>query len=191
MRLIAFIEYAAVVIGAVAVVAGQYFALPRGFHLGLFLIGAGIALGGLESLFTRRMGFRLSEDGFEAYAGPPALIVGLMALAVGAALIASAYLLADARWHSAVHYLTRRPAPALIVAGLLLIGAGVLMMFNPQGRIGAAWTLLVHLPLSVLGLVLIAAGVAGIARGVWEWLEPQAFDSFTRGLPRKLAPDIF
>jgi hypothetical protein len=186
VRLIAFIEYVAVIFGVVAMIAGQFYALPKGFHLGVFLVGAGIALGGFESVLTRRMGFRPSEDGYEAYAGAPALIVGLMALVAGAAIFASAYLLADARWHSTVHYLTRRPAPALIAAGLLLVGTGVLMMFNPQGRTGLAWTVLVHLPLSVLGLALVAAGLAGIALGVWEWLEPRAFDSFTRGLPLKL-----
>ena len=46
MRLIAFIEYAAVMIGVIAMISGQLFALPKGFHLGVFMTGAGIALGG-------------------------------------------------------------------------------------------------------------------------------------------------
>ena len=186
MRLIAFIEYAAVLAGIIAVIAGQFFALPKAFHLGVFLIGAGIALGGLEAIVTQRMGFRPSEDAYEDYAGAPAIIVGLMALLVGMALIASAYLLSEAQWHATVHHLTRRPAPVLAAAGLLLAGIGTLMMLNPQGRTGLAWTLLVRIPRSLLGLVLIASGLAGIALGVWEWLEPRAFDGFVRELPRKL-----
>jgi hypothetical protein len=186
VRLIAFIEYAAVIIGVIAVIAGQFFALPKGLHLGVFLIGAGIALGGIEAIATRRMCFRASEDAYEAYAGAPAMIVGMMALLVGAGVIATAYLLADGLWHTTVNYLARPPAPALHAAGLLLIGIGALMMLNPQGRRGLAWTLLVHLPMSLAGFILVAGGLAGIGLGVWEWLEPLAFDGFVRKLPRKL-----
>ena len=178
MRLIAFTEYAAVIIGLIAVIAGQFFQLPKGVHLGVFLIGAGILLGGLESIVTLQMGFRFSEDAYEAYAGAPALIIGVMTSLVGAGVIAAAYLLADGRWYSALNYLARRPAPVLIAAGVLLSGAGVLMMLNPQGRTGWAWTLLVRVPRWMLGLVVLAAGMAGIGLGVWEWLAPLAFDEF-------------
>ncbi len=183
MRLLAFIEYAAVVIGVIAMVAGQFFALPKGFQFGVFMAGAGIALGGIEGIFSQRMGFRPADDAYEAYAGAPAIIVGLMALLVGAAIIASAYLLADGLWHSTLNYLARRPAPLLAAAGLLLTGTGVLMMLNPQGRRGWAWTLFAYLPRSLLGLVFIAAGLAGIGLGVWGFLEPRAFDDFVRRLP--------
>jgi hypothetical protein len=186
VRLIAFIEYAAVLAGIIAVIAGQFFALPKALHLGVFLIGAGLALGGLEAIATQRMGFRPSEDAYEDYAGAPAMIVGLMALLVGVALIGSAYLLSEAQWHATVHHLTRRPAPVLAAAGLLLTGIGTLMMLNPQGRTGLAWTLLVRIPRSLLGLVLIAGGLTAIALGAWEWLEPRAFDGFVRELPRNL-----
>ena len=154
--------------------------------MGVFLIGAGILLGGLESIVTRRMEFRISDDSFEAYAGAPAVIAGLMALLVGTAVIAAAYVLADGRLHSTVNLLTRRPAPVLIAAGLLVIGIGVLMMLNPQGRSGLAWTLLVRVPRSLLGFVLVTGELAGIGLGAWEWREPLAYDRFVSSLPQKL-----
>ncbi len=183
MHLIALIEYAAVIIGLIGMIAGKFFALHKGFEFGLFMAGAGIALGAIEGLFTRRMPFRTSDDTNEPYAGAPALIVALMALLVGAAVIASAYLLADGRWHTTVSYLTRRPAPLLIAAGFLVIGIGVLMMLNPRARRGWAWTLFVYIPRSLLGFIVVMAGLAGIALGVWEFLEPRAFDDFVRKLP--------
>lgn len=186
MRLLAFIEYSAVIVGIIAVLAGQFFALPKGFYLGVFLIGAGIALGGLESVLTRRMCFRPAEDAYEVYAGAPAMIVGLMALLVGAAVIAAAYALADGLWHTTVSYLTRRPAPVLGAAGVLLVGCGVLMMLNPQGRQGIAWTLLVRVPRSLLGVVLVVGGLAAIGLGVWESLDPLAYDRFVANLPHPL-----
>lgn len=178
MRLIAFVEYAAVVVGIIAVIAGRFFALPKGFYLGVFLVGAGIALGGIEALLTRRMPFRPSEDAYEDYAGAPAVIVGLMVLLIGAGIVGAAYLLADGLWASTVSHLTRRPAPLLAAAGLLLTGTGLLMMLNPRGRVGLAWTLLVRVPRSLLGLVLVVAGLAVIGLGAWEWLEPLAYDRF-------------
>lgn len=186
MRLLAFIQFTAVIIGIVAVIAGQLFALPKGIHLGVFLIGAGITLAGVESIATSRMCFRASDETYEDYAGAPAMIVGLMALLIGLGFMASAYALADGLWHSSANYLMRRPAPLLIVAGLLLIGVGVLMMLNPRGRRGLAWTLLVRVPRSLLGFILVAGGLAGIGLGVWEWLEPLAFDRFVGSLPQQL-----
>jgi len=186
MRVLGFIQFAAVIIGIIAVIAGQFFALSKGVHLGVFLIGAGIALGGLESIFTRRMCFRGADDAAEAYAGAPALIVGLMALLIGTALVASAVMLSNGQWYSSVSYLTRRPAPALIAAGLLLVGIGVLMMLNPRGRRGTAWTLLIRVPRALLGCIVVVGGLAGMGLGVWEWFEPLAFDRFVATLPQLL-----
>ena len=186
MRLIALLEYAAVIIGAIGTVAAQFFALPKGFSLGVFVGGAGCALAGIDALFTQRMCFRASDDAHEDYAGAPALIVGMMVLAIGAAMIASAYLLDNDQWHATVQYLTRRPAPLLAVGGLFVVGIGVLMMLNPQGRSGWLWRILVYFPRSLLGLVVVAAGIAVIGLGAWEWLEPQASHAFLKTLPRKL-----
>ena len=185
MRLIAFLEYAAVIIGALAMAAGQFFALPKGFSLGVFLTGAGFALGGIDALVTQRMCFRPSDDAYENYAGAPALIVGIMVLAIGASMIASAYLLDNDQWHAATSHLTRRPAPLLAAGGLFLIGIGMLMMLNPQGRNSWVWRILVYFPRSLLGLVVVAAGVGLIGLGAWEWLEPQASHAFMKRLPGK------
>jgi hypothetical protein len=186
VRLVAFIEYAAVVIGIVVMIAGHFFRNPKFFHLGVFLFGAGFAFAGLMALFTRRMAFRPADDAFEAYAGLPALIVGLMALAVGVAAIWSAYLLDLGQWHATVNSLTRRPAPVLAVGGLFCIGIGILMLLNPQGHHSWAWRLLVYAPRSTIGVLVIAAGVASLVLGAWEWRDPQAFQAFGADLPRKI-----
>ena len=186
MRLVAFLEYAAVVIGIVMMIAGHFFPLPKFFHLGVFLVGAGFAFAGLVAVSTRRMAFRPADDAFEAYAGLPALIVGLMALAVGVASIGAAYLLDLGQWHATVNYLTRRPAPLLAVGGLFFIGIGILLLLNPQGHPSWAWRILVYVPRSTVGIIAIAAGVAGMVLGAWEWRDPEAFNAFRADLPRKI-----
>lgn len=180
MRLLTFLEYCAIVVGIIAMAAARLFAIPKGFHLGLFLIGAGIALGGLESLATRRMSFRTSNEAGEDYAGAPAVIWGFMALLVGAAVIAAAYLMDAGLWRNAVNYLTRRPGAVLAGGGLVIAGAGALLIFNRSGRRGVWWILLMRIPKTIVGLVLVVTGLAGVALGVWEWLDPRAFDRIAR-----------
>lgn len=186
MRLLALIEYGAVAIGIVAVIASRFFALTKGVQLGVFLVGAGFAFAGLWGVFTRRMPFRTSNDAFESYAGLPALIVGLMALAVGAGAIVSAYLLDMGQWHATVSYLTRRPAPLLGMGALFLIGTGVLMVLNPQGQHSWVWRILVYIPRATVGILALVAGIAGLGLGGWEWRDPEAFDAFVASLPERL-----
>lgn len=179
MRFFAFLEYTAVIIGVIGMAASKFFYLPKGFHLGLFLVGAGFALAGLESLFTRRMSFRFASHAGEGYAGTPALIWAAMSLLIGAACIASAYLMEEGLWRSTANGLMRRPAPLLAAGGAIVAGAGALLMFNPRRR-GIWWTLFVRIPKTLLGLLLIAAGIAGIGLGIWEWSDPQAYSRFSR-----------
>jgi hypothetical protein len=186
MRLTAFLEYLTVVIGLVAMIAGHFFAQRKGLHLGVFLVGAGIALGAVNGLLTRRLPFRPSDEPYEDYAGLPALIVALMALLVGAAFIGSAYLLDQDRWHATVQHIVRRPAPLLASAGLLTLGVGVLMLLNPRGHHTWTWRILVYAPRVTLGLPVIAAGIAGIVLGLWEWQDPKAYQAFVQKLPQTL-----
>jgi hypothetical protein len=186
MRLLPIIEYSTVVIGIIAVIASRYFALPAGFHLGLSLIGAGIALAGLESVLTGRMSFRLSGGTSKDYVGPPATIFGLMALLIGATLIGCAYLLTAGIWDSTLNHLSRRPGLALIGAGLLAVGAGLLMMINTLWHSGPAWKLVVRALWSLLGFILIVAGLPIIGLGIWELLDPLAFDRFVSDLQKRL-----
>jgi hypothetical protein len=186
MRLMSFLAFVGVVIGSVGMIAGQFFGLAKGLHFGVFVAGAGFAIAGIDSLVTRRMCFRPSDDVYENYAGLPAVIVGLMVLAVGAAMIGAAYLLDNDHWHSTANYLMRRPAPLLGVGGLFLVGFGILMMLNPQGRSSWVWRILVYFPRSLAGLVVVAAGIAVIGLGAWEWLEPPGYRAFVKTLPQRL-----
>lgn len=191
MRLLAFLTYAALLIGSVGTVASQFFGLAKGFHLSLFVAGLGFAVAGADALVTRRMPFRPSDDVYENYANTPAVIVGLMVLAIGAGLIGAAYLLDNEHWYSTVNYLTRRPGPVLAAAGLFVIGFGVLMLLNPLGRSSWLWRIFIYFPRILLGLVVIGAGIALIGVGAWDWLEPGAFSRASRqlsALPAYIAP---
>jgi len=183
VRILALIEYAAIAIGIVAMIAGRFFDLHKGFELGIFLIGATVALGGIEGIVTQRMGLRSSEESYEVYAGTPALIVGILLLLAGAATVGAAYLIADGLWNSTILHLKMRPGALLVASAALLIGIGVLLMLNPRGSGGALWTLLVYVPRAFAGSILILAGIVALALGAWESLDPRAFDDFVAKLP--------
>lgn len=179
MRLAGFLEYTFVIVGAIGMIAARFYYLPKGFHLGLFMVGAGFSLGGLESLFTQRMSFRFATHGAERYDGAPAVIWGAMALTIGGAIIAAAYLMEAGLWRSTLHTLARRPGLAIAAAGLLVTGAGALLIFD-RGRRGIWRTLLLRIPKGLIGLTLMAAGLTALALGIVEWLDPQAYGRYTR-----------
>lgn len=188
MRILSFIEYSAIVVGIIAMIVGQFFGLRNGFHLGIFLVGAGIALGGLESVSSHQPAFFQSDASREAYVGTPAVIWGIMLLVIGATVIAAAYLLHDGLWQSTLSTLRRRPGPLLGGGGLIAACLGILLMLNPRGRRGAWWTLLVRIPKALLGLVLLLGGLAAIALGAWEWFDPRGYERIVRDMQAQLDP---
>lgn len=178
MRFFAFLEYTFVIVGAIGMVAARYFYLPKGFHLGLFMIGAGLALGGLESLAMRRMSFRFATYN-DRYDGAPAVIWGLMILGIGAALIAAAYLMEANLWHTTAARLTRHPGPVIAGGGLLALGTGSLLMFN-RGPGGVWRTILIRIPKTLIGLLLVVGGLTAVALGILEWVDPRLYTRYLR-----------
>jgi hypothetical protein len=180
MRLLTFLEYLAIVVGAIAVFAGWHFALAKGVHLGILLIGAGIAAGGIESLYSRRMSLRFSEDAAEGYAGFPAIVWGMMLLLAGGALIGYAYLLDIGDWPRAARLLQQNPSIVYVAAGLYLIGFSVLLFTDLNANRNWWQTLLLRVPRVVVALVALTCGVAGIASGAWQIADPQGFAQVER-----------
>ena len=181
MRLLGFLEFVIVLIGVAGMAAANTYFLPKGIHLGLFLVGAGIALGGLESIFTRQMSFRITSLGIDRYTGGPALVWGWTLLIVGATLIGCAYLVEQGLWRTAVSYVMRRPGGLLALMGLVVAGIGALVVFNPRPH-GILWTLLVRVPKTIVGLAIVIAGLAAVGLGIWETIDPLSFARVTRHL---------
>lgn len=180
MRLTAFISYALIIVGVIGIAAARYFALPKGVHLGIFAIGAGVLIGALESFYTRRMGLRLSEGSDGAYDGTPALIWGFMLLLIAGCVIGAAYAMDAGRWNAVTNYLNQRPGAVYALSGLMLLGAGALAFVNPQGQ--RVWwkTLLLRVPRVLFAVLLTLAGLIALGCGVWEWADPRDFQKASR-----------
>ena len=181
MRLTAFIEYALIVIGVIGIVAARFLALPKGVHLGIFAIGAGVLIGTLESFYTRRMGLRLSNQNSDgAYDGLPALIWGFMLLLIASCLIGAVYAMDAGRWNAITTYLNQRPGALYVLSGLMLLGMGALAFVNPSGW--RVWwkTLLLRAPRVLFAVLLTLAGLIALACGVWEWIDPRDFQKASR-----------
>jgi hypothetical protein len=178
MRIVSTLSWAAIVFGAAGIFAGHEFQVPKGVHFSVFLIGAGFALGGMESLFTHRMSFLSSSDTAEEYAGVPAVIWGLMALLIGAAAIGAAYLLRAGLWRATVNQLAAHPGLAWAAIGLLLAGAGVLLTVHPDRRSSLAKTLFIRYPTTLIGIAIVLAGLLVTGIGLWEWHDPRGFNHY-------------
>ena len=180
MRLLTFLEYAAIMVGAIAIYAGQHYVLVKGVHLGILLIGAGLAVGGIESLYSRRMSLRFSEDAAEGYSGFPALVWGTMLLLVGAALIGWAYLLDIGLWPRAERLVKQNPAIVYIVAGLFLAGFSVLLFTDTNANRKLWQTLLLRVPRVIVAAIVLVCGIAVIGAGAWKIVDPPGYAKVER-----------
>jgi len=180
MRLLTFLEYAAIMVGAIAIYAGQHYVLVKGVHLGILLIGVGLALGGIESLYSRRMSLRFSEDAAEGYSGFPALVWGTMLLLVGAALIGWAYLLDIGLWPRAERLVKQNPAIVYIVAGLFLAGFSVLLFTDTNANRKLWQTLLLRVPRVIVAVIVLTCGIAVIGAGAWQIVDPPGYAKVER-----------
>lgn len=184
MRLLTFLEYTAIVVGAIAILAGRHFALAKGVHLGILLIGVGIATAGIESLYSRQMSLRFSEEAAQGYDGFPAIAWGMMLLLAGWALIGYAYLLDTGAWPRTAGLLKQYPGIAYAAAGLLLAGFSVLLFADP-GRHRERWqTLLLRVPRVIVALVALTCGIAAMASGAWQIADPHGFAQVERQVRR-------
>lgn len=178
MRLLTFLEYTAIVIGVIAIFVGRHFGLPNGVHIGIFVIGAGIAVAGIESLYTRQMSLRSSE--IAAYDGIPALVWGAMLLLLGGAIIGYAYLLDAGTWPRVVRFLQQHPGIVYAVAGLYLAGFSVLLFADPGSQRKWWQTLLFRVPRVIVAVLALTIGIAAIGAGGWQFVDREGYAKVER-----------
>ena len=181
MRITAFIEYCAIVVGILIIVADQFLAFPKGVELGGCLIGAGLLLAGLEALTTRQMSMRFSDYGWDDWLGAPSVIVGLMQLLVGLAVIGCAYTQNAGRWLELLNFLSARPGPVFAAVGLLAVAAGLLIVIMADRYGSKLRFIFVAGPQIVVGAVVLTFGVVAVGAGVWEWFHQPSFERFAQG----------
>jgi len=180
MRLLTFLEYAAILVGAIAIFAGQHYALTKGVHLGILIIGAGLAAGGIESLYSRRMSLRFSEDAAEGYSGFPALVWGAMLLFAGVVIAGFAYLLDTGLWPRAEHLLKQNPAIVYCVVGLYFAGLSVLLFTDTNANRKLWQTLLLRVPRVIVAVIVLTCGIAVIGAGAWQIVDPPGYAQVER-----------
>jgi len=175
MRIATFLAFSLMLLGLIGALAARFFALPKGVHLGIFCIGAGVLIGAIESLYLRRMSLRAGNEAAAAYDGIPAVIWGLMLLLAAACIMGAAYAMNGGHWNAVTGYLNQRPGAVYAFCGLQLLGLGMLAFVNPHG-LQVWWkTLLFRVPRVILAGLLVLAGLIALACGLWEWVDPRDF----------------
>lgn len=175
MRLLTFLEYAAILAGAIGLLAGTHFNAPGGSLLGTYLIGAGLALAGAEALYSREMSLLFTGETAPRHSGFPAIVWGLMLLCVGGALIAYGYLTQANLWPRAATTLHHYAGWRYLAAGLFMVGFSVLLYVDSGRTRNWLRTLLFRLPRVVFAAALALGGVVVAAGGAWQMLDAQSF----------------
>lgn len=186
MRFTAFIEYCAIAIGVVSILAGQFLAFPNGVVLGGCLIGIGFLLAGLEAIFTRQMSLRFSDYGWDDWMGGPSVIVGMIELLAGLALIGAAYAQHAGQWLTIVNFLSARPGPVMATAGLMLFGLGLVVFIMADRYGGKLRFIFVGGPQIVVGVLVMTLGIASFSAGTWEWFHHPSFERFAQSTAKKI-----
>ena len=181
-----FIEYAAILTGAVCLLAGIQFAVLRDLHLGIYLIGTGLALAGIEALWSREMSLIFSGETAPRHSGFPAVVWGLMLLGVGGAMIGYAYLTGAGLWPRVETTLARYPGLNYLAAGLLMIGFSIQLFVDSGGTRGLVRTFFFRVPRVMFAVVVLLGGIAVAAGGGWQLLDAHSFAAAQRTARMKM-----
>jgi hypothetical protein len=173
-----FIEYAAIMTGAVCLLAGTQFDVLRDSHLGIYLIGIGLVLAGIEALYSREMSLLFSGDTAPRHSGFPAVVWGLMLLCVGGAMIGYAYLTGAGLWPRVETTLAQYPGWNYLAAGLLMIGFSIQLFVDSGSTRGWLRTVFLRVPRVVFAVVILLGGIAVAAGGAWQLLDAPGFAAF-------------
>jgi len=184
-NLLPLLEYVAFLVGMVLVVTGRKSGSEQAISLGMILVGASLLLGAAASIVTRRMSFRFYSSARAGYAGPTALITGMMQFVLGGLAVVTAHALSTHVWQEKLYDLLDNPWPLLIPLGLLLIGAGLLLMRRSSRSMGALGTLLFTLPKRLIGLAALGAGAAIVVGWAWSIRDPQEFSRLVHLVPQE------
>ena len=181
-----FIEYAAIITGAVCLLAGTQFVVLRDLHLGIYLIGTGLALAGIEALYSREMSLIFSGETAPRHSGYPAVVWGLMLLGVGGAMIGYAYLTGAGLWPRVETTLAQYPGLNYLAAGLLIIGFSIQLFVDSGGTRGLVQTFFFRVPRVMFAVVVLLGGIAVAAGGGWQLLDAQSFAAAQRTARMKM-----
>jgi hypothetical protein len=173
-----FIEYAAIITGAVCLLAGTQFDVLKDSHIGIYLIGTGLVLAGIEALYSREMSLIFSGETAPRHSGIPAVVWGLMLLSVGGAMIGYAYLTGAGLWPRVETTLAQFPGWYYLAMGLLTIGLSILLFVDSSGARGRLQTLLLRVPRVLFAIVILLGGIAVAAGGAWQLLDAPGFAAF-------------
>ena len=180
MRLLTFLEYAAILAGAIGLLASTHFDVLRDSLLGIYLIGAGLALAGAEALYSREMSLLYTGETAPRHSGFPAIVWGLMLLCVGGALIGYASLTEARIWPRVATTLQQYPGWSYLAAGLLMVGFSILLLVDSGGARGWLRTLLLRVPRVAFAAAILLGGIAVAAGGAWQLLDAQSFAAAQR-----------
>jgi len=143
--------------------------------VGLFSMGIGLILIGINDIVTRES-VELDDAGYMTiYRGWSAIFGGILWIVLGIAALAGAIAVFFGQQGALLQWVGKHPGIGLIGAGLVALSFGGRMLFGAEEQKDSALPFLISLPGRVFGLLLIFLGVVLLATGILEILFPSVF----------------
>lgn len=151
--------------------------------LGLALLGAGLALNGVDDVLRKEVNETQAERSVTfTYCGWSAIALGAFWCAGGAALFTAGLALLAGRWPAWWARLQARPGPLFLLGGFEALAMGLHSLLGSRQERANLGGLLASLPQRLFGLLLMLGGFLALCAGLLEILAPQVFQNLAGNL---------
>jgi len=145
--------------------------------IGLFGLGIGLVLIGIDDIVTRESVEQDDAGYVSTYRGWSAIFGGVLWIVLGITSLVSAGAVLLGQQDFLLQWVMQHPGLGLIGLGLAALGSGGRILFGAEEQKDSTLSFVVSLPGRIFGLIVIFIGLALMAAGVVEILFPVLFQS--------------
>jgi len=171
------IELSLIIGGIVLAGLGSQWTINILISLGVFLLGTGLLIGGINALLRPNFGFWHHDKINEWLRGVILWIWGVIWVLGGLWALLIALVILLGKGEIAQAYIFRHPGILILSIGIALLGKGITNMFEPMGDSSSIGEILQRLPSRIGGFLLVLLSIALIVLGLFETFTPIGFDA--------------
>jgi hypothetical protein len=176
------LEIGTFVSGIIILGLSSQYSLAWGVTLGMALIGSGLGLGGAMAMASGELTLWRGRYGITQDRGLTARLFGMVLALIGGALLAfaAARLLGWDKQLGA--FLADRPGYAMLPVGVVMTALGAANLSGAWNRRGSVLGIFQSLKNWTGGSFLVLLELALVVMGLYEWIAPEAFDSWINSI---------
>ncbi|KAA3645039.1 MAG: hypothetical protein DWQ07_16745 [Chloroflexi bacterium] len=165
-------------VGIAAVYGGWRWTTLWLFSSGIVLVGIGMALLGIETLYAPELPERQpSDDETDKKHNFGNIVWGSWFVFIGVAIVLFGLAFLLGLGDSMLSFFQERPGIPIIITALSLVAYGLPSVFGVRRRVTSLLDLTTRMPGLVLAATALVLGLVAFALGIFEIISPSGFDS--------------